>query len=304
MSLGRLGLQLLKLRHSSGSTLKSCRHTANQCSWLFEPNLLSHRTTSLMVSRSFSSWPRLESATGRARKRRRRTARIKARADSEQQPLSFRNVGESQQDQRPPHRRKGYPWEVLFPDPYNNPVGQAPEKSTRKKLSLRQRREVFRQAWAMYKETWQGFSDESQRNNQEGVDSTEKDQNSGTGVDEEVDNASKRKDNTMKSNVERNLEFTRREGKAFLEEAKKQTGIKNSDDLKAFAAEQMKLANTCLKEFMAGYRQGRDEEIDRMLHEYFQDGDSQKGKGSNDDSIGGKSSGKKKRKPKRRIVQD
>ena len=91
----------------------------------------------------------------------------------------------------------------------------------------------------------------------------------------------------------------------MLEEAKKQTGIKNTDDLKAFAAEQMKLANTCLKEFMAGYRKGRDEEIDRMLHEYFQDGESKtNGNKSNVDSSGSKSSRKKKRKPKRRVIEN
>ena len=36
-------------------------------------------------------------------------------------------------------------------------------------------------------------------------------------------------------------------------------------------SESMRLATDCLKEFMAGYRKGRDEEVDKMLHKYFQE---------------------------------
>ena len=46
--------------------------------------------------------------------------------------------------------------------------------------------------------------------------------------------------------------------------------------MKDFARRQLTLATQCTKEFMSGYREGRDLEVDRMLHEYFQDFDSEK----------------------------
>ena len=154
--------------------------------------------------------------------------------------------------------------------------------------------EVFKQTWAMYKETWGGSA-----NGKNFVDQDGQEKEGSKGIDEEI----VRHGRTMKSNLEKNLEFTKREGAALLEETKTYTGIHTKDDLKAFAAEQMKLANACLKEFMAGYRQGRDEEIDRMLHEYFQDGDSHNNNKKNED-LGQNKSSRKKRKPKQRIIHN
>jgi hypothetical protein len=54
-------------------------------------------------------------------------------------------------------------------------------------------------------------------------------------------------------------------------EVRERTGINSSEDLKRYAAEAMQLMSTSLKEFMAGYRKGRDDEVEKMLTEYFQD---------------------------------
>ena len=275
MSLGRIGSR------------------SNLTRWGFEYMGLSNRSSnqvnSLVILRNFSSWPRLESATGRARKRRRNVARIKPIAS-----ILPPQIGGNTEEHQSIQPREKRPWEVLFPDPYNNPVGHEPEVEPRKKLSLRESIAVFKQAWAMYKETWGGSSNEKNLVDQDGQEKKGTD-----GIDEAIVRHGK----TMKSNLEKNLEFTRREGAALLEETKSYTGIHTKDDLKAFAAEQMKLANACLKEFMSGYRQGRDEEIDRMLHEYFQDGDTHNGNKKDEDSSESKSS-RKKRKPKQRIVHN
>ncbi len=86
-----------------------------------------------------------------------------------------------------------------------------------------------------------------------------------------------------------------------IEQAKEQTGIRNQEDLKAFASDTMRLATECLKEFMAGYREGRDNEIDKMLHEYFQE---QQGKSLSSDKEEEDSKPKRRRKPKQRILRD
>jgi hypothetical protein len=60
------------------------------------------------------------------------------------------------------------------------------------------------------------------------------------------------------------------------------TGASTKEDLKVWVGDMLKLGTACLTEFMSGYRKGRDEEIDRMLHEYFKELDEEK-KGPDDD---------------------
>ena len=67
------------------------------------------------------------------------------------------------------------------------------------------------------------------------------------------------------------MKIVRQDAQELLEHAKDTTGIRTQDDLKALASEAMKVATECIREFMAGYRSGRDSEIDKVLHEYFQD---------------------------------
>ena len=84
--------------------------------------------------------------------------------------------------------------------------------------------------------------------------------------DESIINATK-----VGENVSQNLDEAQKDAKELLERAKERTGIHTQEDLRKFASDMMQLATECLKEFMAGYRKGRDEEVDKMLHEYFQD---------------------------------
>ena len=68
-----------------------------------------------------------------------------------------------------------------------------------------------------------------------------------------------------------NMELLKVEGQKALEQAKKNTGIYTKEDLRIFAEDMLRLANECLAEFMKGYRSGRDDEVDKMLTQYFQE---------------------------------
>lgn len=75
----------------------------------------------------------------------------------------------------------------------------------------------------------------------------------------------------LQTNVSQNLQVAKDSAADLLEQAKEKTDIRSKDDLQRVAGDMMKLATECVKEFMAGYRQGRDQEVDKMLHEYFQE---------------------------------
>ena len=235
---------------------------------------------------AFSSWTKLESATGRARKRRRRITQLQRQERIVDSPR-----GKKQADQvveAPRSHPQNKPWLVLFPNPEldQDGVDQGPAKL---KKSLR---EVFRdlgKAWNLYLTTWEGTILRAPRKETD------------TMKQEMAGPEGPSKGEEIRSNVARNLEVAQREGTDMIEQAKEQTGIRNQEDLKAFASDTMKLATECLKEFMAGYREGRDNEVDKMLHEYFQE---QQGKSQSSDKEEEDSKPKRRRKPKRRILRD
>ena len=73
--------------------------------------------------------------------------------------------------------------------------------------------------------------------------------------------------------------------------------IYTSEDIKKVAEDILQLVTDCLKEFMAGYRKGRDDEIDKMLNEYFKEEEEK-----NDDKSTtnhDKNKKRRRRKPKR-----
>jgi hypothetical protein len=77
------------------------------------------------------------------------------------------------------------------------------------------------------------------------------------------------------ANIEKNIEYVEKEAPKFFDFVRKETKIYTKDDLKRWAGEQLKLATLCLNEFMAGYRSGRDGEMDKMLNEYFKEQDEE-----------------------------
>jgi hypothetical protein len=91
------------------------------------------------------------------------------------------------------------------------------------------------------------------------------------GNNSEDDEDLERKLRDVGDNAARNLRIARKDAQMILDQAKERTGIQNTDDLKVLAADMMEVASECIKEFMSGYRKGRDGEIDKMLNEYFKD---------------------------------
>ncbi|KAL7541119.1 hypothetical protein ACHAXR_010648 [Thalassiosira sp. AJA248-18] len=75
----------------------------------------------------------------------------------------------------------------------------------------------------------------------------------------------------ISQNVQKNIATIKEEGPKLIQMGQEVTGISTRDELREWVGEQLKLGTACLSEFMKGYRKGRDDEVDRMLHEYFQD---------------------------------
>jgi len=134
----------------------------------------------------------------------------------------------------------------------------------------------------MYRETWEGFY------SSKGffVEDATNEKNS----QEEVAKSMEQKREEVTENVRRNAQFIQEESEKIRKEVRERTGINSTEDLKRVAADMMRLASECVKEFMAGYRKGRDDEVEKMLTQYFQGLEEQANK-------------PKRRKPKRRVLK-
>jgi len=178
----------------------------------------------------------------------------------------------------------------------------------------------------LYKETWEdgisGIPTKSKNNNDNDNDNgtmVATKNSGGDGNDGSIlTETRERQLRDAGDNATKNLHLVRKDAQNLLEHAKETTGIRTQDDAKALASEVLKIATECIREFMAGYRKGRDSEIDKMLHEYFQeeDGSNNSGNKSDNTSSSSKDNGvkdenssdpmvarkqRKKRKPKRGI---
>lgn len=155
---------------------------------------------------------------------------------------------------------------------------------------------LFRDVWATYYNTFEGWETEEERIEREReerrakglpVDEDEDEDDTETVYQIEYDeDALRQKQKEITDNFGRNLNIAHSTGQDLLEQAKEKTGIRTKEDLKIWAGEQMKLATTCLSEFMGGYREGRDEEVDRMLNEYFKDLDETNNEGNSGGNAG------------------
>ena len=214
---------------------------------------------------------------------------------------------------------KGRPWRVLWPRPHGEPLDLSSSSSKRKKIP---RIKDFRRAWKVYKETWEdglsGIPSEKTNIKNTGgpsmsmsnslsslLSSSSSSSLTSPTPTEELQN--------IGDNAAKNLRSVRQDAQELLEQAKENTGIRNQEDMKELASEMMTIATECIKEFMAGYRKGRDTEIDKMLHEYFQDNDEdeeeKKDNDESDDAINNTNdqitkTRRRKRKPKRGIPRE
>lgn len=208
-----------------------------------------------------TSWPQLESATGRARKRRLRIQRSDVRKSAKQ---NDRTLDRSEEEIVLPPYPPGQPWRILWPstiDDHEDDSKQNPS-SDRRLPTWKQ----IKNGWKMYMETWEDglrgepsaeklrLRAESQATKERGLSNKIEDGASGSSVEQ------------IQDNVSRNLRDMREDAEGIIEQAK---GSK--EDIQKIAADAMRLATECLQEFMTGYRHGRDQEIDKMLNEYFQE---------------------------------
>lgn len=132
---------------------------------------------------------------------------------------------------------------------------------------------ILRETCKDYIETWDGFFNNVPA--LEKVEDTELKKETDT-FDLAVETSKKKKE--VIKNTNRNLETIQETGIELMDIAKEKTGINNAKELKLLIAEQIRLANECLSTFMDGYRTGRDDELDKMVNEYFQDPDDKKEK--------------------------
>lgn len=161
---------------------------------------------------------------------------------------------------------------ALFPNPIPNPKGkEGDEEQLEFPTSIKGWRRVLNQAWRDYRSTWEGFFDGSTAENEN--ESSKKGENE-TNPLSDMEKIIETQKLTIQGNVERNVEFVKTEAPKLFRFVQDETKIYTKEDLKQWAGEQLKLASACVKEFLTGYRSGRDGELDKMLNTYFKEIDS------------------------------
>jgi hypothetical protein len=151
--------------------------------------------------------------------------------------------------------------DILFPNPFHD-TDIPDEYKMHWPTSLAMWKTLLSRTYANYLTTWDGFF------TSKGFLVTSKDDELNM---KELQVVAENKQTEVTANVKRNAEFVKEESIKLREQVREQTGIHTTEDLRRFAGEMMKLASECVKEFMTGYRKGRDDETEKMLTQYFQD---------------------------------
>ena len=140
-------------------------------------------------------------------------------------------------------------------------------------------KDIFRRTKDTYLMTFEGFLLPKKKRDEHGniipddrVNEDEDDADEETTMKEKATDAA----NQMAGNLQKNMSTIKEEAPKLLKMGQEATGISSREELRAWVGEQLKLATACLTEFMKGYRTGRDDEVDNMLHEYFKDLDQEK----------------------------
>ena len=194
--------------------------------------------------RSFSSHQQ------RRHNRKRLRMRDKAAEDLKQQQL----------DEKPKHVKPWWRYITIWPDPH----GYDPEFEKRQRFPRPTSLAHLREAWDLtvkdYRSTFEGWL----LPEPEEIGATHGAKE--TSISEQVEAHRKQ----IQSNVAKNVKFLKVEGSEALQEVQKRTGIYTLQHLKEWTALQLQLATECVQEFMVGYREGRDDEVEKMMNEYFQ----------------------------------
>jgi hypothetical protein len=174
--------------------------------------------------------------------------------------------------------------DIIFPHPFEN-MPATDEYKMKWPTSWSMWRRALSESYSKYMTTWDGFF------TSQGFIVQSKDDDVQINT-KEVQLAAEKKQTEVTANVQRNVEFVKEESTKLRDQVREQTGIHTTEDLRRFAGDMMKLASECVKEFMTGYRKGRDDETEKMLTQYFQELDDNVNKPQ-----------KRRRKPKRRVLK-
>lgn len=159
--------------------------------------------------------------------------------------------------------------DILWPNPYR--MRGEKEPGTEWPRDYEEWKIVLREGWALYMWTWRGFM------SSRGfivVDPLDKVEAEKVESEKEIQDTMLRigatKEEVM-AQAKANAEFLKDEALSLKEQVQEHTGIHTKEDLRRWAAEMMRLASECVSEFMKGYRKGRDDEVERMLTQYFEE---------------------------------
>jgi hypothetical protein len=178
--------------------------------------------------------------------------------------------------------------DLVFPNPYKG--YPPPPNAIQWPTSVTEWRDRLRKTWDLYRWTWRGFwnskgfmvEDEldktlpipSYNNNSTNRDATtttvSSSSLSSSSMNDDSNSTTAPDPNEIIANVRRNAQFIKEEAVSLGDRIKQTTGIETKDDLKQIVAGAMKLFTECVNQFMAGYRKGRDDEVEQMLTQYFQ----------------------------------
>lgn len=175
------------------------------------------------------------------------------------------------------------PKDSLFGVPMGNPLRERYIRSQQKinyPKTWSGWKEIFRRTKDTYLMTFEGFLLPKKKRDEHGniIPDDEVRADEEDDADEKVTMKEKATDaaNQIAGNVQKNISTIQQEVPKLVEMGQKVTGISSREELRAWVSEQLKLGTACLTEFMKGYRSGRDDEVDKMLHEYFKGLDEEK----------------------------
>jgi hypothetical protein len=152
----------------------------------------------------------------------------------------------------------------LFPEPkYADGSAVPPELRIRWPTSFGGWRDALAGAWSDYRSTWRGFLTSRGFLVEDPDEKLQREQQLESQRDEAV--------RSVKATARRNAEALRSEAESLRAKTREVTGIHSKEDLKRWVGDALRLLSDSVKEFMAGYRKGRDDEVEKMLTEYFQE---------------------------------
>ena len=152
--------------------------------------------------------------------------------------------------------------DILFPNPFKD-MPQPEERKWPRTYS--KWKEILSLTWRDYKETWVGFTTSKGILVQDQNDAQQQQL-----AEQQRNDMIDAKKNEVMRNMKRNRRFLQVTAMKIRHEVRTRSGITSMEDMKQYAADAMRLATECLQQFMSGYRKGRDDEVEKMLTQYFQ----------------------------------